>query len=295
MPKLFSILLLGLTLSSCGHASQRKPSKDGSLQFIIRPGEVTRLVLPRPPKENSELWCRGQKVPYYLLDADTVVGYLSETYFSDKNPYSCAYKDTDPGLGETMSTKVADIEVQDKEFPHEFLKVPKTKVDISQENQKRIAREQAMLNKVYQDSGPLPLFQTAFLPPLTSKVTSIYGTKRTFNGKHNSQHLGTDYRASVGVPIPAANSGRVVLSMDLFYTGYTVILDHGLGIFTMYGHMSKLLVKHGEFVPQGIPIGLSGATGRASGPHLHWGVKVQGQWIDGDSLILVTQQAYANQ
>jgi len=101
--------------------------------------------------------------------------------------------------------------------------------------------------------------------------------------------LGTDYRAKVGTEIRAANDGHIVVSRDLFYTGGTVTIDHGLNIFTVYGHLSKMLVKEGDYVKKGDIIALSGKSGRVTGPHLHWGVKVDGDFIDGDSLIEASQ------
>ena len=106
-----------------------------------------------------------------------------------------------------------------------------------------------------------------------------------FNDKKKSQHLGNDLRARTGTKIPAANRGRVVYTGNLFFSGNVVVLDHGMGIFSMYGHLSKILVTEGSVVNQGDVVGLAGATGRVSGPHLHWGVRVNGSWIDGFSLI----------
>ena len=115
-------------------------------------------------------------------------------------------------------------------------------------------------------------------------MTSVYGTRRLFNNVRKSQHLGIDYRAKVGVPIPSSNKGKVVLAQNLFYTGNTVILDHGLGVFTLYGHLNKILVKKGDLVNRRQILGEAGKTGRVTGPHLHWGVKVNGHWVNGDVL-----------
>jgi murein DD-endopeptidase MepM/ murein hydrolase activator NlpD len=125
--------------------------------------------------------------------------------------------------------------------------------------------------------------------PIDSKVTSIYGTKRTFNGEMRSFHQGLDLRAKTGTPVRAPAGGTVVLAKDLFFTGNTVILDHGYGIFTIYAHMSKLGVKKGEKVNVKQQLGLSGATGRASGPHLHWGAQVNKSKVNPLELTRVMQ------
>lgn len=100
------------------------------------------------------------------------------------------------------------------------------------------------------------------------------------------EHLGTDFRAPMGTPVLASNKGKVVLAEDLFFSGNTILIDHGLSLFTMYAHLSKIDCKVGDVVEKGALIGHSGNTGRVSGPHLHWGVKVNGSWVDGFTLPL---------
>ena len=102
--------------------------------------------------------------------------------------------------------------------------------------------------------------------------------------------MGTDFRAAVGELVRTANTGKVVLAKNLFYTGNTVIVDHGVGLFTLYGHLSHITVQKGDEVGQLEIVGLAGQTGRVTGPHLHWGVKSQGHWVDGFSLVDVSKQ-----
>jgi murein DD-endopeptidase MepM/ murein hydrolase activator NlpD len=101
-------------------------------------------------------------------------------------------------------------------------------------------------------------------------VTSSFGSRRVYNGIQSSAHTGLDFKAPKGTPIYAASRGRVALAKNLFFTGNTVILDHGYGVLTLYAHMSKLKVKKGQMVEGGHLLGLSGMTGRVTGPHLHW-------------------------
>jgi murein DD-endopeptidase MepM/ murein hydrolase activator NlpD len=96
-----------------------------------------------------------------------------------------------------------------------------------------------------------------------------------------------DYKAAVGDEIFSSNAGKIILARNLFFSGNTVIIDHGMGILTVYMHMSKLLVQLGDYVPQLSLLGLAGSTGRVTGPHLHWGVKVNGHWIDGLTLLAI--------
>ena len=245
----------------------------------IRPGEVYKLRIKPPSLDNNGvLTCRNKKVPFFIKN-NFLIAYVSESYFSKKSPFKCHFSSKDSKIN------VAKFDVEDKSFPFEKLKVDKKRVHYSKENLKRILREQKELNIIYNSGEEVPLFLKPFRLPLRSKVTSIYGTKRLFNNNKKSQHLGTDYRARIGRRIRSSNAGKVVLSKDLFFSGKTVIIDHGLGIFTLYGHLSKVFSKNGEIIPKNALLGLAGMTGRVTGPHLHWGVKVHGNWIEGKSLI----------
>jgi murein DD-endopeptidase MepM/ murein hydrolase activator NlpD len=252
-------------------------------KITIMPGEVTRLVLPYDPRteQSVKLKCQEREVPLTKI-AGELVAFLSETYFSKGEEYRCSLYD------KGYSRQVALVTVGKKEYKKEFLKVDKKRVSLSKKDLARVGREQRVLNVLYRNQRGHLLFEEMFLAPLKSKITSIYGTKRIYNGNKKGQHLGTDFRAAVGTPIVAANSGEVVLARDLFFTGNTVIIYHGLSIFTVYGHLSKLLVSPGDRVLREDRIGLSGVTGRVTGPHLHWGVKVNGNWVDGFSLIRET-------
>lgn len=124
-----------------------------------------------------------------------------------------------------------------------------------------------------------------FLAPIDSEVSDSFGTRRVFNGKLESVHRGLDFRARPGSPVVAANSGEVVLAREMFYEGNCVIIDHGEGFMTLYMHLSRFEVAEGQRVTKGQEIGLSGATGRATGPHLHMGVRWEGAYLDPSSLL----------
>ena len=280
--KIFIPILL--IFSSCGHTRFRHPATPSIKEKIIRPGEVVYLVFNQKPVKNGRLACRGKTFAHHY-DGEQFSAYISETYFSKRKPYSCTYGN------KTGQKVVAHFQVKDKDFPIEYLKMDRKKVILSVKNQKRVRREQAFLNKIYKNSSPLPLFKRPFALPIDSSVTSIYGVRRVLNNIRKSQHLGTDFRAAVGTPIFASNSGKVVVSRSLFYTGKTVIIDHGMDIFTVYGHLSRTEVAEGEDISLGDVVGLSGKTGRVTGPHLHWGVKIAGSYIDGHQLIKITRNS----
>lgn len=182
----------------------------------------------------------------------------------------------------TLSCSEHTIGVQTEAgvFPSETLKVPPRTIEPRPKDQVRIARELKLLRQIYGTQTKLKYWDPPAYMPVNLGITSQWGARRVYNGKVQSAHYGTDMRAPTGTPIKSPYTGKVVLSRHLFYTGNTVILDHGYGLFTLYGHMSKLRVKVGAVAKKGTVLGLSGMTGRASGPHLHWGVKLHDAKID---------------
>lgn len=176
------------------------------------------------------------------------------------------------GQSEVLVTKV--------DFPAEVLRVPPRKIAPLKKDLPQILGDLKLLKKVYQNSVPEFLLETPIILPVDSTLSSVFGSRRVYNGVKASSHLGTDLRAKIGDPVKAPMPGKVALAKSLFFTGNTVILDHGHEFFTIYAHLSKLRVKVGEHVTQGKELGLAGMTGRASGPHLHWGAQLHGVKID---------------
>ncbi len=286
---LFFVLLLGcakqqVQVPQLGALSPENISF--KIDYDLSPGEVVLIRFPHFYSELAgELVCQDQVLPYHK-QGDDLVAFVHASYFAELKAFECFYK-----VG-TRDIRVAQIEMIEKIFPSERLNVDMRHVSLSPKDQARVDEEQIFLNSVYKLSPPRPYFTKAFIVPLNTHITSIYGARRVFNNEKQTQHLGTDFRAMPGVPIVTANAGKVVVARELFYTGLTVTIDHGMGIFTVYGHLSKIQATEGEFVPLGAQIGLSGATGRVTGPHLHWGVRVQGHFIDGHSLVRASERAF---
>jgi murein DD-endopeptidase MepM/ murein hydrolase activator NlpD len=150
---------------------------------------------------------------------------------------------------------------------------------------KQIDAESKIKAAVFAASAPEPLWRGSFRAPVPAQATDSFGTRRMFNGKLASIHKGADFRAAMGTPVHAGNSGIVVLARPLYYEGNCVIIDHGLGLFTLSMHFSRIDVHEGQHVKSGDRIGLSGATGRVTGPHLHWAVRWQGAYLDPVKLL----------
>jgi len=165
-------------------------------------------------------------------------------------------------------------------YPKERLSVDPSKIHFTKEDEEKIGKENELVFKIYNNPDTTKHWRNKFNLPMKSKITSRFGNSRLFNGESKSYHSGVDFRARIGSKIRAPAPGIVVLSKDLFFSGSTVIIDHGFGIFTSYGHLSKYAVKEGQKVDSLAIIGYSGKTGRVSGPHLHWGATVQGTKVD---------------
>ncbi len=177
--------------------------------------------------------------------------------------------------GEELSCSES-VSVRTGKFPTENLKVEKQFVEPDVEQQKRAKADQEKMKAIYDTVTPEKLWDGAFHVPLKDVTTGgNFGRRRVLNGQARSPHAGVDFPALKGTPVYAAQSGKVALAEELYYSGNTVVIDHGYGIYTLYAHLSEIDVKAGDAVKSEAEIGKVGATGRVTGPHLHWGLTVQ--------------------
>lgn len=178
------------------------------------------------------------------------------------------------------------VTVRAEQFPTTELQVEERYVELSPEDQARAEREGAETNAIYDTLTPEIYWSEAFDVPVSgARDGRNFGHRRVFNGQPRSPHSGADLRAPTGTPIHAANRGRVVLAKELFYSGNAVFIDHGYGLYTTYLHLSKIDVAVGDIVERGQQLGLAGSTGRVTGPHLHWGVRLLDARVDPFSLV----------
>lgn len=180
-----------------------------------------------------------------------------------------------------------DINITNTSYPTEVLTVDNAKVSPPPEVLQKIAEEKAEAENIYNHITPERYWNKPFIRPIDSITTSEYGSARTYNGVLKSYHGGVDFRAKTPLPIIASNDGVVVLANERYYSGGTIIIDHGEGIYSCYFHLSELGVKVGDPVIQGQTIALSGATGRITGPHLHFGFMIEG--IQSDPIEFMAQ------
>lgn len=251
--------------------------------FSANQGSAVRLTIPNEPgiKSVQVVWDQ-KKVPAFLVDDvwTTVLG---------------VDLDTKPGSHTanillTMSDgrkdeREAVVQVLVKKYPTTELTVDDKYVELSKPDLARANRESKETAAIYGRITDDMLWTRPFTVPIAGETGANFGHRRVFNGEPRAPHAGADLRAKTGTSIHATNRGRVVLAKSLFFTGNTVILDHGLGIYSLYAHLSRIDVKVGDIINNGQQVGLSGATGRVTGPHLHWGMVVQGARVDPFTLV----------
>ena len=172
------------------------------------------------------------------------------------------------------------VTVMARRFPEERLTVPEGMVTFTPEVLRRVLEDQRAINRTCDRLTRRFYWKRPFIWPIHSKIVSPFGVRRILNGRPRSPHSGVDLRAPQGTPVLASNYGRVALVRDCYLCGKTIILDHGGGLYTLYVHLMSSRVREGQRVRRGEVIGLSGATGRATGPHLHWGVSLFGERLD---------------
>ena len=177
------------------------------------------------------------------------------------------------------------VKVLKEKFRVERLTLPKNKVDLDPKGLARWKAEQAQVKQALSSDSPERLWQTGFVEPVNGTRTGKFGSVRIMNGKARNPHNGEDIGAPNGTDVLATNNGVVRLTVDHIFSGKGVFLDHGLGFYSMYFHLSDVSVKEGDVVQAGQVVGKVGATGRATGPHLHWGVKLNGARVNPYALL----------
>jgi murein DD-endopeptidase MepM/ murein hydrolase activator NlpD len=189
--------------------------------------------------------------------------------------------------GGRVARTVKPVEIGTVTFRTGDVNVPENFVKPDQASEKKVAVDQRLKERTFAH------FITAqwsgdFIKPVEAPPTDSFGMTRIFNEELTSEHRGTDFPIKEGSPVMASNSGTVVLARDLFYEGNCVVLEHGQHFFTIYMHLSKIQVRGGQKVRKGQRLGLSGATGRVTGPHLHMGVRWEGSYVDPTKLLALT-------
>jgi len=269
---------LGQVRKSCAGGIILKVSAGVSAQGSLL---LTEVRSAKTLTSISSEW-NGRSTPLWREDekSATLHGLLGVDL--EKPPGHYEWKVSWPGPeGDAVICSVF-ITVRAGKFPTERLTVENQFVQPDPEQQKRAEEDQKKMRAIYDTVTPQRLWDGNFRLPLKDVTTGgNFGRRRILNGQARSPHAGVDFPAPAGTPVFASQSGKVVLAEELYYSGNTVVLDHGYGIYTLYAHLSEIEVQSGETVKVGEEIGKVGATGRVTGPHLHWGLTIEHARVNG--------------
>lgn len=239
---------------------------------------MVRVTSKRPLEELTGEW-NGNATPIWhatfskLANGDLWEGLLGIDLEQEVGEHD--FEITERVSGQEPVVCRATVTVKDGKFATEKLTVAPQFVEPNAEQLARAQEESKRLHEIYATVTPEKLWNGRFRIPLTgAKTGGNFGKRRVLNGEPSSPHSGVDFPAPTGAPVHAAQRGRVVLAEPLYFSGNTVVVDHGLGVYTFYGHLSAIGVKVGDSVEAGAVLGKVGATGRVTGPHLHWGLEV---------------------
>jgi murein DD-endopeptidase MepM/ murein hydrolase activator NlpD len=250
------------------------------------PGELVVLVVRADaPLATVSGQAFGRAVSFYQgrgsseweglvgIDLDTAPG-----------PYDVTIEATPAGSTGRLSY-AGTLTVEPKAFPTRRLTVDEGYVNPPKTVAARIAREAKAVSDILAETTPTRYWAGRFVAPVPGAATSSFGRRSVLNGQPRSPHSGTDFQATTGTTVRAPNAGTIVLAADQYFSGNTVIIDHGFGLYSFLAHLSRIDVQPGDVVARGEPIGLSGSTGRVTGPHLHWTVRLGGARVDPLSLL----------
>lgn len=254
----------------------------------MQPGELVVLTIDVPASaERVTVTAFGRTIPAARADPHTWRALVGLDLDVKPGVHAAVVTARTPAGALTARETLT---IAPKQFPTRTLKVNPDFVEPPSGELERIARENARLGKLWASSSPRALWTGPFVRPVPDAANSRFGSRSVFNGKRSSPHTGADFLSGTGTPIKAPNAGVVVLAENLYFSGNTVVIDHGLGLFSLFAHLSAFEVHEGDTVATNDLVGLVGATGRVTGPHLHWAIRASGARIDPLSLLALLGQ-----
>ena len=289
-----SLLFLALSMGLAPLSQSGQLTLDYQARSL-QPGEVVLLRVSAPAslsKISGEAF--GKTLSFFEANPGEWLALAGIDLAAAPGKHSVNIEADFPSGSKPLQTAI-DLDVQPKKFPTRRLTVDSKYVDPPVETQQRIQRESRILGRIFRTVSAERLWEGAFRRPVPGRANSSFGKRSILNGKARSPHSGTDFQAGQGTPIQSPNRAKVVLAQDLYFSGQTVILDHGQGLYSYFAHLSEFKVEKGQHVSSGDVLGLVGATGRVTGPHLHWAVRLNGALVDPLSLMAVLDKEVSRQ
>jgi hypothetical protein len=286
----FLIFIPVLLLLTGKSASAENHFRVESLPRMVRQGEVCLITILGPPSLKSiYVEFQGVKFPLAFGEQNGIYEGLIGIDM-DTRPATYEMKVVTTEGGGVIYLNALSLKVEEVDFGIQKLSLPSAMVDLDRKTLERVNKEERQLNSLFRVFRDERLWRDAFIRPVEGELSVAFGLSRIINGQRRSPHTGVDLRAEEGTPVLACNSGMVVLVEPLFFSGKSVILDHGWGFYSMYFHLSEALIKEGDKVDKGAVLGRVGSTGRSTGPHLHWGIRMNGARVDPLSLLNIKSQ-----
>jgi murein DD-endopeptidase MepM/ murein hydrolase activator NlpD len=253
--------------------------QQGSVAFIT-------VDLERVPRRVTGKWI-GKDLAFFKSD-NPKIWYALAGADLETQPGTYDLTVTAVTVGGRIIHSVKKVDIGAANFRSGAVDVPENFVEPDAASKKQIAADEVLKNRAFSHLIAAPQWSGDFVTPVKAKPTDSFGMTRVFNEELSTTHRGTDFPVNEGAPVVVSNSGTVVLAKELFYEGNCVIVDHGQRLFTIYMHLSKIEVKPGLKLGKGERLGLSGQTGRVTGPHLHMGVRWDGAYLDPTKLLGLT-------
>ena len=282
------MLLLALAACVATGASAADAIQIATSARSIQPGEVVLFTLStQEPLDALRVRAFDRDVATFRLETQTWESVLGIDLGAKAGSYVVSFEGVSRGH---MVSATTTIRIRPRVFGTRVLRVDDAFVNPPGPLIARITNEAAELERVWTESAASRLWGEGFVQPVPGRANGAFGSRSIFNGELRQPHAGGDFVSPAGTPVHAPNSGRVVLARDLYFTGNTVVIDHGLGIFSLLAHFSIVDVHEGATVTRGDTIGEVGATGRVTGPHLHWAVRVNGARVDPLAVLTILGQ-----
>jgi len=257
------------------------------VQFSAKQGQVL-LVRVTADGQAAEVVGRflGRRIPFFRDPASGQAGnFVGLVGIDLQDPPGTHELAVETRLADRVRRLSYNVLVMKEDYPVQRLTLPKDKVDLDEDNLVRVKGEQERVKAVLEAISRERLWDGRFIEPVRGPSTGAFGRTRIINGQPHSPHNGEDIAAPLGTEVVATNDGIARLTVEHFFSGKGVFVDHGLGLYSMYFHLSEVTVRDGEPVKRGQVIGKVGQSGRATGPHLHWGVRLNGARVDPYALL----------
>jgi murein DD-endopeptidase MepM/ murein hydrolase activator NlpD len=278
----------GIALSSPADASSKSRAEPNPVAPIrVKQGDVFYFSVPAGPDgESAQGRFRGRTIPFFRTEDGRKFGALVGVDLADPPSKQDLLVEVS-GKGGVMKRRHYPVQVVLVHFATQELTVPQNYVDLDDETAKRVEEEKEKILQSLTKVTTERLWSGRFIMPVDGKIAGSFGRRRIINGQPRSPHNGEDINAPQGTVVRATNEGIIALVGDFFFSGKSIVLDHGLGLYTMYFHLDEVDVAEGEKISKGAVLGKVGATGRATGPHLHWGMRIDGARVNPLSILNV--------